>query len=78
LRDALRDYLLGARVKTGIHYPRGVHQQEAYAHLGYELGSCPNAEAAAFEILSLPIFPQLSAPEAAQVIQMVRFFFAMR
>jgi dTDP-3-amino-3,4,6-trideoxy-alpha-D-glucose transaminase len=77
-RDALQDYLAGAKVTTGVHYPKGVHQQEAYAPLGYEPGSCPNAEAAVSEILSLPIFPQLSDHEAAQVIRLIRFFFAMR
>lgn len=78
MRDALRDYLAGAGVHTGIHYPRGVHLQGAFAHLGYEWGSCPQAEAAAAEVLSLPIFPQLSAREVEKVIRLVRFFFAMR
>jgi dTDP-4-amino-4,6-dideoxygalactose transaminase len=76
-RDPLRDYLAGAGVSTGIHYPRGVHLQQAYAPLGYEPGSCPNAEKATDEVLSLPIFPQLTAREADQVIRLVRFFFAM-
>ncbi len=78
LRDALREYLMGAGVKTAIHYPQGVHRQDAYAHLGYEPGSCPNAEAVVTEILSLPLFPQLSDPEVAQIIRLIRFFFAMR
>jgi len=78
LRDALRDYLDGAGVATGIHYPQAVHLQEAYAHLGYERGSCPNAETITAEILSLPIFPQLSEPEVEQVTRLVRIFFAVR
>ncbi len=78
LRDALRNYLGGAGVTTGIHYPKGVHRQEAYAHLGYQRGTCPHAEAIASEILSLPIFPQLSASEVDQVIRLTRIFFAMR
>ncbi|MFN2225996.1 MAG: DegT/DnrJ/EryC1/StrS family aminotransferase [Anaerolineae bacterium] len=78
LRDALRGYLAGTGVNTGIHYPQCVHLQEAYAHLGYEPGSCPHAEAAVAEILSLPIFPQLSHSEAGQIIRLIRFFFAMR
>jgi dTDP-3-amino-3,4,6-trideoxy-alpha-D-glucose transaminase len=78
LRDALHDYLSGAGVTTGVHYPQGVHRQKAYAHLGYEGGSCPNAEAAAAEILSLPVFPQLSSHEVEQVTSLIRFFFAMR
>jgi dTDP-3-amino-3,4,6-trideoxy-alpha-D-glucose transaminase len=78
LRDSLRDYLAGAGISSGVHYPRGVHLQSAFAHLGYEPGSCPNTEAATAEILSLPMFPQLSGPEVNQVIRMIRFFFAMR
>jgi dTDP-4-amino-4,6-dideoxygalactose transaminase len=78
LRDALRDYLAGARVTTSVHYPLGVHQQKAFAYLGYEQGSCPHAEETAAQILSLPLFPQLSEHEVAQTIRLIRFFFAMR
>lgn len=77
LRDALCDYLSGAGVATSIHYPCGVHLQPAFASLGYEPGSCPNAEKLAAEVLSLPLFPQLTASEAEQVIRLVRFFYAM-
>jgi dTDP-4-amino-4,6-dideoxygalactose transaminase len=78
LRDRLRSYLAGTQVRTSIHYPRGVHLQPAYVSLGYEKGSCPNAETVAEEILSLPLFPQLSNHEVEQVVHLVRFFFAMR
>ena len=78
LRNALCDYLAGAGVGTSIHYPKGVHLQPAYANLGYSEGSCPRAEAAAGEVLSLPLFPQLTAGEIEQVIHLIRIFFAMR
>jgi dTDP-3-amino-3,4,6-trideoxy-alpha-D-glucose transaminase len=78
LRDSLHEYLAGAGVNTGIHYPLGLRRQAAFAHLGYAEGAFPNAEKAAAEVLSLPVFPQLSDREAAQVARMVRFFFAMR
>ncbi len=78
LRDALRDYLSGAGVSTGVHYPYGVHLQPAFASLGYTEGACPNAEAAAAEVLTLPVFPQLSSHEVDQVLRLVRIFFAMR
>jgi len=78
LRDSLRDYLAGAGVETGLHYPRAVHMQDAFAHLGYEQGACPNAEALATEVLSLPVFPQLSAGEVDKVIRLIRIFYAMR
>lgn len=75
LRDALREFQTGAGVNTGIHYPRGVHLQQAYASLGYQAGSCPNAEAATSQILSLPLFPQLSFPEVDHVVRTTRSFF---
>jgi dTDP-4-amino-4,6-dideoxygalactose transaminase len=75
LRDALREYQAENGVNTGIHYPRGVHLQQAYASLGYKGGSCPNAEAATREILSLPLFPQLSLPEVDHVVRTTRSFF---
>lgn len=80
LRDALRDYLAGAGVGTGIHYPRGVNQQPAYARPAGEpgRGACPNTEAAVAEILSLPIFPQLGDAEVDQVVRLIRIFFAVR
>jgi dTDP-3-amino-3,4,6-trideoxy-alpha-D-glucose transaminase len=77
-RDRLRDYLAGAWVDTGIHYPQPVHLQGAFRHLGYEPGSCPNAEALVTEVLSLPIFPQLSTREVDKITHLMRFFFAMR
>ena len=78
VRDTLRNYLTGAGISTGIHYPRGVHLQPAYAHLGYQPGSCPHAEKISSETLSLPMFPQLALLEIEQVIRLIRFFFAMR
>jgi dTDP-4-amino-4,6-dideoxygalactose transaminase len=52
-----------AGVQTGIHYPTPVHMQPAYADLGYREGDFPHAEAAAREVLSLPMFPGLSAAQ---------------
>jgi dTDP-3-amino-3,4,6-trideoxy-alpha-D-glucose transaminase len=78
LRDRLRDYLSGAGVNTSIHYPLGVHLQAAYADLGYEPGACPQAEEAASQILSLPIFAQISGAEVEKIVRLIRFFFAMR
>ncbi len=77
-RKPLQDYLAGAGVGTGVHYPKAVDQQGAYASLGYESGSCPNAEQAATEVLSLPMFPQLTEQELDQAVRLIRFFYAMR
>jgi dTDP-4-amino-4,6-dideoxygalactose transaminase len=59
-RSVMQRQLDAAGVQTGIHYPTPVHLQPAYADLGYREGDFPKAEAAAREVLSLPLFPGLS------------------
>jgi dTDP-4-amino-4,6-dideoxygalactose transaminase len=66
-RAALQKHLDEAGVQTGIHYPTPVHLQPAYKDLGYRQGEFPHAEAAAREVLSLPMFPGLSAEQQAHV-----------
>jgi dTDP-4-amino-4,6-dideoxygalactose transaminase len=66
-RDALRQYLKDNGVGTGIHYPVPVHLQPGYARLGSGLGTFPESERAAADILSLPMFPELTAAEAETV-----------
>lgn len=77
-RDALRQHLLENGIETGIHYPIPLHLQRAFAHLGYQLGDLPHTERAAREILSLPIYPELSAADQQRVIEAVLDFFASR
>lgn len=77
LRDKLREYLTGAGISTGVHAIRGARIEEAYASLGYEPASCPNAERTAAEAVLLPIFPQLSSAEVEQVLRLIRIFFAI-
>jgi dTDP-4-amino-4,6-dideoxygalactose transaminase len=62
-RELIRERLSREGIQTGIHYPVPVHLQPAYAGLGYGPGSFPVTEAAADEILSLPMYPEL--PEHA-------------
>ena len=54
-------------VATGIHYPIPVHLQKAFAELGHKQGDFPHSEAAAREVLSLPMFPELR-PEQQDVV----------
>ncbi len=67
-RDAVRDALAARGIGTGIHYPRPLHLQEGYRHLGYTDGSFPVAEAAAREVLSLPMSPFFSDAQIDEVI----------
>jgi dTDP-4-amino-4,6-dideoxygalactose transaminase len=66
-RDALQRRLLMDGVQTGLHYPIPVHLQKAHADLGYGVGDFPVAEAAAREVLSLPIYPEMSASQVEEV-----------
>ena len=59
-RDALQAALLNGGIQTGIHYSTPIHLQPAYAALGYGPNSFPESEKAAEEVLSLPIYPELS------------------
>jgi dTDP-4-amino-4,6-dideoxygalactose transaminase len=77
-RDHLQRWLKNHGVSTGIHYPVPVHLQEACADLGYAAGSLPETEAAAQEILSLPMFPELTVDEVAYVCQTMRDYFRGR
>ncbi|CAH1668185.1 DegT/DnrJ/EryC1/StrS family aminotransferase [Chelatococcus asaccharovorans] len=71
-RDALAAALRQEGVATGIHYPRPVHLQPAYADLGYREGDFPVAEAIARDTLSLPIYPELTPDQVDHVIAAVR------
>lgn len=73
-RDDLQAYLNERGIGTGIHYPMPLHRQPAFA--GYDPADCPESELASREILSLPMFPELTDEEVARVGAAVREFFA--
>ena len=54
-------------IQTGIHYPTPVHLLPAFAELGYREGQFPHAEAAAREVLSLPMYPELTEAQCEEV-----------
>ena len=71
-RNGLQDSLKAAGIGTGVHYPIPLHLQKAYRTLGYAKGDFPVAERVASEILSLPMYPQLTRFEQEDVVQAVR------
>jgi len=77
-RDGLQAYLRDQGVGTAIHYPYPIHLQPFYTHLGFEQGSFPVAEQLCNEILSLPIFPEMTTGQVHYVAsQVVEFFLSM-
>jgi dTDP-4-amino-4,6-dideoxygalactose transaminase len=71
-RDAWRAALTEAGVQTGVHYPIPVHLQPAYADLGYSSGDFPIAEQAAAEVLSLPMFPEMTDQQIESIATVFR------
>lgn len=74
-RDACRAYLHEMGVSTQIHYPTPIHLQPCYRYLNYNRKDFPVAEAASERILSLPIYPELSAQQMDKIINSMRNFF---
>jgi dTDP-4-amino-4,6-dideoxygalactose transaminase/acetyltransferase-like isoleucine patch superfamily enzyme len=70
-RDKFQISLTSQGVQSGIHYPVPVHLQPAYADLGHKIGDFPNSEAAANEVLSLPMFPELTHVQQDRVAKAV-------
>ncbi len=73
-RDRLADFLREKGIGTGIHYPVPIHLQPAYRGRLAGEGSLPETERAAKEILSLPMYPELSAEQVRQVAEAIRAF----
>ncbi len=74
-RDELAAHLKARGIGHAVYYPVGLHLQPCFAHLGYGRGSLPATEAAMAEVLSLPIYPELTAAQQDAVIEAVRGFY---
>jgi dTDP-4-amino-4,6-dideoxygalactose transaminase len=70
-REELMGFLKKQGIGTGIHYPIPLHLQKAYQGMGYSAGDFRMAESAAHEIISLPMYPQLTAAHQARVIEQI-------
>ena len=68
-RDSVRQKLAESKIGSEIYYPIPLHRQVCFAFLGYEKGSLPQTEKAANEVLSLPIFPELTELEQHAVVE---------
>lgn len=73
-RDALAEHFKQAGVGCKIYYPVSLHQQECFRPLGYQTGDMPVSEHAAAEVISLPMYPELTAEQQQHVCQAVATF----
>ena len=74
-RDELQAHLKAKGIGNSIYYPLPLHLQPCFQYLGYQAGSCPESERASREVLSLPIYPELTTSQLDEVISAVRGFF---
>jgi Predicted pyridoxal phosphate-dependent enzyme apparently involved in regulation of cell wall biogenesis len=74
-RDELHDFLIGHGIHTEVYYPSPLHLEPAFAYLGRGIGDFPNAEAACREVLSLPIYPELTYDRQRTITNAVARFF---
>ncbi len=74
-RQDVTEALVAQGIQTLVHYPVPAHLQPAYRDLGQEEGSCPEAELAAREILSLPLYPDLAESQVERVAQAIRSYY---
>src|SRR5208282_4601863 len=73
-REGLMNHLKEAGIGTAIHYPVPLHLQKAYSSLNYRVGDFPVTEKVSAEIVSLPMFPQLTAEQQNRVIEEIGNF----
>lgn len=74
-RDELKAHLAAKGIGHAVYYPLPLHLQPCFAYLGYKEGSCPESERAAKEVISLPIYPELTPAQLDEVVGAVRGFF---
>lgn len=75
-RSQLMEHLKEAGISTGIHYPIPLHLQPVYAHLGYKRGDFPITEKVSDEIVSLPIYPELTFEQVDFICEKIRELFS--
>jgi dTDP-4-amino-4,6-dideoxygalactose transaminase len=70
-RDRVMGALKDAGIGTAIYYPRALHQQEVFGHLGYSEGDFPVVEAAQEEVFAIPLFPEITREQQERVAEVV-------
>jgi dTDP-4-amino-4,6-dideoxygalactose transaminase len=73
-RDAMREHLQARGIPTEVYYPKPLHLQKAFAYLGHKAGDFPESEAASLEVLSLPIYPELTEEQQRAIVAAIADF----
>jgi dTDP-4-amino-4,6-dideoxygalactose transaminase len=73
-RDVLRAYLNSQNIATAVYYPLSLHLQDVYKPLGYKLGDFPESEKAQGEVLSLPMYPELTDSKIEEVVKAIEAY----
>ena len=74
-RDELQEYLRQSGITTEVYYPSPLHVEPAFAYLRHRVGDFPNAEAASLQVLSLPIYPELTLDQQRRVVSTIARFY---
>jgi len=74
-RDELQAHLKSKGIGSAIYYPVPLHLQQCFGHLGYRAGRLPESERASREVLSLPVYPELSRDQLDYVVDAIRGFY---
>ena len=77
-RNELRKYLESKDIQTMVYYPLSLHLQEVYKDLGYKRGDFPQSEQAQEQVLSLPMYPELSEEQIERVVAEIKVFMGGR
>ncbi len=74
-RDRLRAFLTENKIGSNIYYPIPLHLQKSFAYLGYKRGDLPNSELIAYDVLSLPIYPEMPLEHVGHVVDFIKDFY---
>jgi dTDP-4-amino-4,6-dideoxygalactose transaminase len=74
-RDGLQGQLKQKGIGSAVYYPLALHLQPCFAYLGYSAGDLPESEKATAEVLSLPVYPELTQSQLDEVVGAVRGFY---